>query len=94
MTKPLRHSHLLSMLYVVLKEMRTNEHPNYAKAMAQTFHALPVMMGEGKDAAEIMAKMRELADENGTRGYLDELEAHARERGWLTGRYVMDSQPG
>ena len=92
--KPLRHSHLLNMLYTVLKEMRTNEHPNYAKALAQTFHALPVKMAEGQSADAILADMRKLADANGTRKYLDDLEAHARERGWLTGNYVMDSSPG
>ena len=90
--KPLRHSHLLAMLYVVLKEMRTNEHPNYAKAMAQTFHALPVRMAEGKSAEEILAELRRLADANGTRKYLDDLEAHSRERGWLSGQYVMDGE--
>ena len=78
------------MLYVVLTEMRTNEHPNYAKAMAQTFHALPVRMAEGRSADEIFAEMQKLADENGTRKYLDDLEAHARERGWLSGNYQLD----
>ena len=88
---PLRHSHLLTMLYTVLKEMRTNDHPNYAKAMAHTLHVLPVRIAEGKSADAVLAEMRTIADGNGTRGYLDQVEAHARETAWLSGNYVPDN---
>ncbi len=88
--KALRHSDLLNMLYVVLKEMRTNEHPNYAKAMAQTFHGLPIRMAEGVPAEEIYSQMKSLAAENGTTAYLEQLADYARERAWKTGSYTMD----
>ena len=93
MKTPLRHSHLLNMLHTVLLEMRGNEHPTYAKAMAHTFHPLPVRMAEGRSADAILAEMQDLADANGTRTYLDQLEDHSRERGWLSGNYVPDNAP-
>jgi hypothetical protein len=88
----LRHSDLLNMLYVVLKEMRTNEHQNYAKALAQTFHGLPLWIAEGLPADEIYEKMKGLAKENNTLDYLVQLEGYARERGWKAGSYVMDDE--
>ena len=90
MTETLQHSHLLNMLYTVLKEMRTNDHPNYAKAMAQTFHGLPVKLAEGQSAEAIYAHMSTLARENKTLDYLEQLKAHALENKWKSGRYVPD----